>query len=198
MWPGTRRYPRFGRRKLTKCRTLASDAQGGKCDGVGIIYDVSGRHRIAAGANSPETPTGRCARRSRALDGCGSPRRHGGAAGGVRSHGGGRRGCCAGRWAGLTLQPSFIAARARSPRGNRFCVLLLPRAGTRNGRCLRQGLRVELGERAELLLVGSDDDPTGTVPGKGAGMLRRSAKSKRPGNQRRLFGTDAELARPGG
>jgi len=64
------------------------------------------------------TPTGRCARRSREWANCGSPRRHGGAAGGVRSHGGGHCDCCAGRWAEPNSRPSFIAASARSVRGN--------------------------------------------------------------------------------
>jgi hypothetical protein len=39
-----------------------------------------------------------------------------------------------------------------------------------------KALRVELRERADLPLVALDDDPTGTVPGKGAGVLCRSAK----------------------
>jgi hypothetical protein len=63
--------------------------------------------------------------------------------------------------------------------------------------CSRTDTDDIVAERPELPPVGSHDDATGTVSGKGGGMLRRSAKSKRPGNQRRLIGTDAELGTGG-
>src|SRR6516162_1193086 len=55
----------------------------------------------------------------------------GDADGAARSRAGDRRACCAGRLAELTSHPSFIAASARSSRGNRFCFLTTHLGNTR-------------------------------------------------------------------
>jgi hypothetical protein len=121
----------------------------------------------------------------------------GGVGGAARSRAGGRRGRCTAAWVGPIASSSSIATSAESPRGNRLCFFAVgPRehetAENEAKRCASN-----LRKRARLPPVGSDDDATGTVSGKGGEMLRRGAKSKKPGNQRRLFGTDAELAGAG-